>query len=154
MTNGQAGIYLAGPMTGLSWEKTLAWREHVEVELGRDWKILSPARPQQDQDRTKVLKLQTQENNELNLWDTATGVVASDTFLIDQSDWVLANFLGAEKISVGTVWELGYAYHARKKIIVLMSKEDIHNHPFTRRGVDMFTDDIEQVIEFFKRIKP
>ena len=147
-------IYLAGPMSGLTWDEALAWREKVEVELGRDWRVISPVRPQVEMDRTKIITLQTQKDDELNLWDTATALVATDTFFIDQSDWVLANLLNTKKPSFGTVWELGYAYATRKKIVVLMTPEDAHNHPFTRRGVDIFTPSLEDAIEFFKRIKP
>lgn len=147
-------IYLAGPMIGLTWEECLGWREHVEVELGRDWKIISPARPQKDVDRSKMIKLQTRKDNKLHLVDTATGVVASDTFFIKQSDWILANLTNAPKPSIGTMWELGYAYALQKNIIVVMDDNNVHNHPFTRRGVDLFCPTLDEAIEYFKRIKP
>jgi nucleoside 2-deoxyribosyltransferase len=141
-------------MSGSTWDEALEWRELMELELGRDWKLINPVRPPPDTDRSKVIELQTQENNNLDLCDTATALVTADTFFIDQCDWVVANLTNTKKPSFGTVWELGYAYHARKKIIVIMKPEDEHNHPFTRRGVDMFTPSLKEVIEFFKRIKP
>jgi nucleoside 2-deoxyribosyltransferase len=45
---------------------------------------------------------------------------------------VLVNLLGAKTVSVGTVWELGVAYTLRKPVVLVMERDNPHNHPMSR----------------------
>jgi nucleoside 2-deoxyribosyltransferase len=88
----------------------------------------------------------------VDLWVTATGITAQDEFFIDQSDWILAHFLGADIVSIGTIWELGYGWHANKKILSVLEPGSVHDHGFVRRRSHVFTPSLEEAIQFFKAI--
>jgi nucleoside 2-deoxyribosyltransferase len=149
-----ASIYLAGSMTHLTWREALTWRKEVESELSSRWKLINPVRAQvkpEQMDEVIVSPFQG-EDKKLDLWVTATGMTAQDEFYIDQSDWILCYLLNAKKVSIGTVWELGYGWGTGKKILTVLEPKSIHDHPFVRRRSHVFTPSLEEAIEFFKNI--
>lgn len=152
---GKPTIYLAGPMNGLTWREALEWRARVERELGSSWQLINPVRAQIDEDKLDE-PIGSQVRNEgvyVDLHLTATGICAQDEFFIDQSDWILANFVGASRTSIGSVWELGYAWGKGKKIMSVLTPGDVlHDHPFVRRRSHVFTQNLDEAIDFFKHI--
>lgn len=147
-------IYLAGPMSGLTWRQALEWRRECEAELSSRWRLINPVRAQvPEENMDDVIPYSTQLNTEkVDIEVTATAITAQDEFYIDQSDWILANFLFAPKVSIGTVWELGYGWRARKKIYSIIEPGSEHDHPFVRRRSHVFTPDLPDAIRFFKAI--
>lgn len=55
-----------------------------------------------------------------NQLSTDKGIVAKDILDIESSTLVVFNFLGAKKVSVGSVWEMGYAKKCGKPIIMII----------------------------------
>lgn len=145
-------IYLGGPMSGLTWRDALEWRRTVEDKLHSQWRLISPVKQQVGQDLDEIITVQSQDDNKLLLHHTATGVTSQDEFYIDQSDWLLCYFLNAQRVSIGTIWEIGYAWGKGKKILSVVEKGSIHDHPFVRRRSHVFTPNLSEAIEFFKAI--
>ena len=145
-------IYLAGGMTGLTWRQALHWRKEAERLLSHQWKIINPVRQQMNSHPDDIILASTQKDTKLALAHTATGICAQDEFYIDQSDWIFCNTLNAQIPSIGTIWELGYAWGTRKKILTLLEPESIHDHPFIRRRSHVFTPSFEEAIDFFQTI--
>lgn len=145
-------IYLGGPMSGLKWRDALEWRNKVEEELCYQWRLISPVKQQLGQNLDELITVQTQNDNELLLHHTATGVTSQDEFYIDQSDWLLCYFLNAPKVSIGTMWEMGYGWGKGKKILSVLEPNSIHDHPFVRRRSHVFTPSLTEAIQFFKAI--
>lgn len=147
-------IYLAGPMSGLTWRQALSWRRECEAELSKDWRLINPVRAQVPEERMDdTIPSTTQLDTEkVDLWVTATGVTSQDEFYIDQSDWILANFLQATHVTIGSVWELGYGWGTRKKILSVIEPGSIHDHAFIRRRSHVFTPSLDEAIQFFKAI--
>lgn len=147
-------IYLAGPMTGLTWRQALAWRKECEAELSSRWRLINPVRAQVDEDDMddEIPNITQGDATLLDLWMTATAITTQDEFYIDQSDWMLCHFLGAQKASIGTIWEMGYGWHAGKKIVSVLDPGSVHDHPFVRRRSHVFTPSLSDTIAFFKAI--
>lgn len=145
-------IYLAGPMSGCTWREATEWRDYTKQELKAYYDCISPCVPMRIQDLDEMIGLQTQEDMTLPIYQTATGVTSQDEWFIDKADWVLANFTNATKVSIGTIWELGYAWGRHKKIISVFNSDNVHNHPFVRRRSHVFVPTLEESIEFFKAI--
>jgi nucleoside 2-deoxyribosyltransferase len=140
-------------MSGLTWRQALAWRREVEAELSNRWRLINPVRAQVAEDKLdQPIPLTNQRKKHVDLWVTATGVTAQDEFFIDQSDWILAYFLDAKIVSIGTVWELGYGWGTGKKIISVLEPGSIHDHGFVRRRSHVFTPHLSEAIDFFKAI--
>jgi len=145
-------IYLAGSMTGLTWKEALEWREQATWQLEDKWKLINPVRQQLGSDENAMIEASTQKDGNLILAHTATGICAQDEFYIDQCDWLFCNLLGAPRVSIGTMWELGYAWGQDKKILTVVEPGSIHDHPFVRRRSHIFTPDFDEAVEFFATI--
>lgn len=97
-------IYLAGPVTNTSWDDAVGWRRLVHAMiLDMDMDVLNPVRH---------------------------GVNASDRFItaacredVKRCDAVFVNFLGAEKLSIGTLIEIAWADMMRKPIVLVIDED-------------------------------
>jgi nucleoside 2-deoxyribosyltransferase len=147
-------LYLAGPMSGLTWRQALEWRKQATDVLHTQWRIINPVRHQVPTERLdEIIPCSTQHNNKhVALHLTATGIASQDEFYIDQSDWIFCNFLDAVKPTFGSVWELGYAWGRRKHILSVIEPGSMHDHPFIRRRSHVFTPSLEDAIQYFVTI--
>ena len=143
-------VYLAGPITGLSYKGCTNWREYAIAEL-RKWKIagISPLRAKD---------YLASETNVADKYDkfvlsTQKGITTRDRFDVNFCDVMLANLLGAQKASIGTVIEYGWADAARKPIITVMEKEgNIHDHSMLREITGYRVESLEEGLLVAKAI--
>lgn len=123
-------VYLAGPITGLTYDGGQNWRaEAMKMldEYGIDG--YSPLRGKDYLRRHGELPPHGVSGK--NPLGTNKGIVARDINDVRTSDALLINFLGATKVSIGTVAEIGAAYALHKPMVLVMEKEDNpHNHGF------------------------
>ncbi len=67
---------------------------------------------------------------------------------VKRCNCVLANLLPADRVSIGTMFEIAWAFCLGKPIIVVMNKPDlIHNHPFVRTAATAIVRNLHQAIE-------
>ena len=118
-------VYLAGPIGGCTYEGCVTWRDYAKQQLADVGLIgLSPMRAKE------FLK------NEINIDDreythpvaTPQGISCRDEWDCTRSDIVLLNLLGATKVSIGSMIEVGMARVARVPMIVVMEPGGIHEH--------------------------
>ena len=127
-------VYLAGPITGLTFGEATDWRDYaVGVLAFHGITGLSPMRG-----KDFILKRigerqvlgQTYEDSPMS---TQRGIVARDRFDVGRTDIVLFNFLGAERVSIGTMIEYGWASAQGKVIVTVMEQAgNVHDHAFVR----------------------
>jgi len=119
-------IYLAGPMAGLSIKEAKQWR--IALTSYSDlFELLSPCRDHEDIEGV----IEGHGGGEAFMCKPKE-IYSRDTHDIFRSDAILVNFTNAEKISIGTVFELGYASGLGKPIVTVGLKEGIHDHVFTQ----------------------
>lgn len=94
-------VYLAGPITGLTFEEAKGWRDDVTQQLGDTWHCLSPLRGKEHCD----LGSEPLPSN----FDGGGDAVRRDLHDIRRSQAVLLNLLDTPIPSIGTMCELGYA---------------------------------------------
>ena len=150
--------YLAGPITGLSYgEARHGWRDKVGRSLNAVGILpLSPMRGKEELNH--VRRLSGDPDAYGDLLTTAQGILARDYNDVARCDVVLANFLGAEQVSIGTCCEFGFAYALRKPVVVIMEKEDRpagfgrlpisnpHRHAFLTQIASYWVEDFEEAI--------
>lgn len=123
-------VYLGGPITGLSYEEARnGWRRAFANSLSKKIEPLSPMRQEGHLAEIKEISGHAYDSNPLS---TARGIFAKDCLDIDRSDVVVFNYLDAKRPSVGSIFEMGYAYHARKPIVTVMRRgfDNPHDHLF------------------------
>jgi len=143
-------IYLAGPITGLSWEEATDWRKQAlerfqdESKGGKTYVGLSPLRGKEYlKDETEIAH--SYEDVQLS---SAKMINARDTFDVRRSDLILVNLKGATKVSIGTMLEIGAAFILNKPIIVIMEDGNIHKHPMLSEMACATVPDIDTALYF------
>lgn len=118
-------VYLAGPITGCSYDGSVNWRETMIKNL-KEFGIngLSPMRCKEYLLKEKSIADQYSQK----VLSSAKGITTRDRWDVSRCDLVLVNLLGAYKVSIGTCIEYGWADAFRKPIITVIEENNIHKH--------------------------
>lgn len=144
-------VYLAGPIAGKSFDESNDWREKIaQSDFARKVEFFSPLRG-----KHKLLSHLPVINDTSPVDHPLTrskGILARDFNDVATCDLLLANFLGAERVSVGTVSEIAWAWILRKPIIVVMEPGSIHDHIFVTEQAGFVVPTLNQAIEVMDAI--
>lgn len=138
-------VYLAGPITGLTYGEGQGWREYCAAELPVEIRAISPL-------RAKGVELSRRgplrDAYEDNCLTSTSGITTRDRFDCTRADAVLVNLYGATEVSIGTCIELGWAdAHRIPIVLVIEHKGNIHDHPMVRGVTGFRVDSLEEGIE-------
>lgn len=141
-------VYLGGPITGLTFDEARAWRLDAAAWLAEHGvTTLDPLRGKEQLGRT---------DTPLTAWFDGGGeAVYRDLRDITVSDIVLLNFQDAERVSIGTCAEMGYAacvridsdYYDPPEVVVVRNT-DIYDHVFVDYMADKTFETLEQALEY------
>jgi nucleoside 2-deoxyribosyltransferase len=142
-------IYLAGPITGLTYEGATDWRNQVSERLN-SYKIecLSPMRGKEYLQGKGALTSGTYDG----LLTTAKGIMRRDHFDCTRATALLVNLLGTKKVSIGTVMEIAWAYDKRIPVIAVMEPDNLHHHVMLDEGVHYTVGTIEDAVQVLKQL--
>src|ERR1051326_3631143 len=120
------GVYLAGPITGLTygqarhgWRKEFADLLAIRAPHIECW---SPMRQKEFLDNQQELECRGDDLQKIeHALARPLGILARDSNDVGNRDAMVACFLGATRVSIGTVWEIGHAAAQvpRKPIVVV-----------------------------------
>ena len=153
-------VYLAGPISGLTYDEATGWREVISACLAGDGiKCLSPLRAEVYLRNHKGLLNDIQGTDELvdtacqvRAMCTQRGVFARDKLDAENCSVLLLNVLGAKKISIGSVLEVGWANANKRLIVLVMEEGNPHDHCFMREAADFRTDSLVEATDIIKAI--
>jgi nucleoside 2-deoxyribosyltransferase len=136
-------VYLAGPISGLTFDDAQDWRAEFANRIDPQIACYSPLR---GKDYLKMRGPLEGSYDEFPL-STDQGITARDRFDCMGSDLVIFNLLGATRISIGTMIELGWADAARNPSILIMEKTgNPHEHPMLRQTTQFRVDNLKDGI--------
>jgi hypothetical protein len=135
-------LFLAGPLTGISYGDALDWRKYVESKLPSDVIAFSALRGKEYVAKEAVLKDSYPEH----LLSTPQGTITRDRYDVSRCDALLVNFLKADRVSIGTIMEMAWADAWRIPIILAMEKGNIHDHAFVRQVAGFIAGDLDEAI--------
>jgi len=124
-------VYAAGPITGTTYEECTEWRKMLAAFLPPDVRVLSPLRAKTYLRDEKVIGDHYTEH----IMSTQRGITVRDRWDTICADCLVVNLLGASRVSIGTMIELGWADRDanRKPIIGIMEDEgNLHDHSMVR----------------------
>lgn len=136
-------LYLSGPITGLSYGGAVDWREYVATKLPPHISALSPMRAKTYLANEKKLGHSYEEHP----LSSSKGIIHRDRFDTFRCDMILVNFLGAEKVSIGTVMEIAWADAARTPIVLAMEKGNVHDHGMVREAAGFIVPTLDEAIQ-------
>jgi nucleoside 2-deoxyribosyltransferase len=144
-------VYLAGPISGCDYNTATDWREQVTEDLAKyGIQGMSPMRCKSY--LKDLADLGVEDVHKMNATSTARGIMTRDRYDCTNCDVLLVNFLGAKRISVGTVMEIAWADLCRTPTIVAMEKDNIHRHAMVDEAVGFRVDTLEEAVEITKGI--
>lgn len=136
-------LFLAGPLTGLSYREALGWRKYVESRLPADVIAFSALRGKEYVADERILKDTYPEH----LLSTPQGTITRDRYDVSRCDALFVNLLKADRISIGTIMEMAWADAWRIPIILAMEKGNIHDHAFVRQVAAFIASDLDEAIQ-------
>lgn len=122
-------VYLAGPITGLTYEEARdGWRKEFDSLMPEHILCKSPMRGKEFLAKRGILASDPDPDTYPdNPMVTSSGIVTRDFFDVRTSDVMVACFLEANGIaSLGTAVEFGLAYSVRTPIVMIADPDDMH----------------------------
>lgn len=142
MSYTQPAVYLAGPITGLSYDATTDWRAAASKALGAHGILgISPMRCKEFLAGARRIA-GSYEDGALG---AAAGIYTRDRHDIRQCDAVLMNLLGVSSPTIGCMIELGWADAFSIPVVLVIEREQdtaaaasefslmLRQHPFVSR---------------------
>ncbi len=137
-------VYLSGPILGTTYEDArYGWRKQVALGLLPGIQVLSPMRHEEHLAETVGV---IGDDQPTHFFAGAKIIVEKDMLDIRRCDLVLVNLLGATKVSIGTVSEMGMAFAMDKTIITVIEPDNIHQHPFVTETSSLVLDNLDDAI--------
>jgi nucleoside 2-deoxyribosyltransferase len=123
-------VYLAGPITGKSYGDAADWRGYASRWLAdRGLVGVSPMRWKHYLAAEHAIA----DSYEHHPLSNQRGLTARDRFDCQRCPVTLVNLLGTDRVSIGTMIELGWADAARNLLVLVMEPEgNLHDHAMVR----------------------
>lgn len=131
-------VYLAGKMTGLTYEEMMEWRIHAENFL----RI-----PDTGESKFRIIN---PVDTDFGTTPSKREMVHSNKFQISNSDIVLAE-LNHEEVSIGTLFEIAYANEKGKPVIVWGKNKKIIDHLWVEESITKAFDTLFDACVYIRR---
>jgi nucleoside 2-deoxyribosyltransferase len=147
-------VYLAGPISGLTYDNAQDWREHAAQELmTAGCEVYDPLRGKAvlvNQGGVISNGTKTSEYEDAMVSDAL--IYARDKHDVLNCDIMLVNLLGATEKSLGTICEVALAEDHNKIVILVMKKDgsEVHDHPFFRAMKMIWVETLEEALELIQ----
>jgi nucleoside 2-deoxyribosyltransferase len=79
-------------------------------------------------------------------------IVKRDYWMVNQADLVYVDLLFAKKVSIGCMMELAWAHQLGKHTVVVLEKDNIHDHAFVLETADMRFTSGGQAIKYVQNM--
>lgn len=146
-------VYLAGPISGLSYGAACNWRDEATAYLGaRGIEALSPMGGKEYlKDVSKFLD--AVDYGTMGPLSGDRAITTRDRFFATTCDVLLVNLLGAEKVSIGTVLEIAWADAKRIPIVIAMEKKgNPHEHGMIRELAGFRAQTLDEALWITARV--
>lgn len=140
-------VYLYGPITGLTFDGAQDWRTWMARELDRfGIDAVSPLRAKDYLRECGQLTGHGRDFLDLGVFSTPQAILARDKFDVLRADMLVGNFLGAERVSTGSMFEQAWAHLHHKPIAAAIEKEgNPHDHIFFNTTLGFRTQSLEEL---------
>lgn len=140
-------VYLAGPISGCTYEECVGWREDFLRSMPSSIKCLSPMRGKTSRgstcrESTDSGSVQPDKSDRILRTDAA--IMARDFFDCTRADVIVFNFLNTTRVSVGTCMEVAWGYAKHTPMVFIMKKGDFHDHPMIRACGGFWCETLEE----------
>ena len=144
-------IYCVKPISGESGKDVFEYYERIRktlLDIGYD--VLTPLYGKGKLRTELEFKAHGYENDPLT---TNHAIFGRDKFFVQQSDIIFANFIGASRVSIGSIMEIAIGHMVGKQIVVVMEKDNIHRHSFVLEASTIVFEGENEAINYLNEIQ-
>ena len=152
----QRTVYLAGPISGVSYAGCTDWRKAIIADLATAGiKGLSPMRGKEYLSHVEEFTSDGDKyataHGVSRVMSTNRGIMTRDRFDATRCDALLVNFLGAPRVSIGTVMEIAWADAHRTPIVCAMEAEgNPHEHGMIFEAIGFRVPTLAEAVDVLK----
>lgn len=147
-------VYLAGPITGLSYDGAVDWREHAKLDLSiAGIAAYSPMRAKAYLWHVESFTADGDAYKAISVLSSDRGIMTRDRWDATRCDLLLANLLGAERVSIGTVMEIAWADLARRPIVTVIEPSgNPHDHGMIKEAIGFRVSTLDEALALIRAI--
>lgn len=148
-----SSVYLAGPISGLTFGECTDWRKHavesLEIVGIKAW---SPMRHKDYLANMGALPAVLPANMK-KVMSRPKGIISRDRFDCTRVDAILMNLVGAKTVSIGTMMELAWADLSRIPVVCAIEESgNVHEHSMVDEAINFRVPTLEEAIQVVKMI--
>ena len=141
-------VYLAHPISGLSYNDVIAYFESTAKQLTDiGYEVLSPMTGKKELRNELNLRAEGYKNP----CSTNHAIVRRDKWCVEHSDVFFLDLIDAQEISIGSTCELAWAYASNVHSIVVLPEESKMRHAFILEMADILYTNHNDAIEYLKK---
>ena len=142
-------IYLAGPITGKSFDEVMSrYREKTAMLVDFGYEVLSPMTAKGGLSGVGAFVSSGYAGPVAN----DHSIFERDRWMVTQADVVLADLSNAVGVSIGTMMELAWASYLNKHTILVMQTGNVHDHAFVKEAADVRFGDMEEAYDYLREL--
>jgi nucleoside 2-deoxyribosyltransferase len=142
-------IYLAGPITGKSFDEVMnRYKEKTSVLTDFGYDVLSPMTAKGGLKGVTTF-LSTGYGGPVA---NDHSIFERDRWMVTQADVVLADLSNATAVSIGTTMELAWASMLDKHTVLVMGEGNAHDHAFVKEAADVRFADLESAYDYLREL--
>lgn len=146
-------VYLAGPISGLTYAGASDWREYAKKELAKSGiKARSPMRGKAFLESQGILQANCDAYGVMSAISSNKGITTRDRYDATTCDVLLVNVVGAKEVSKGTMIELGWADAHRVPIVLAMEPGNVHEHGIVKEVAGFIVPTLDEAIHIVRSI--
>lgn len=142
-------IYLAGPITGKSYDEVVSmYREKTKVLSGLGYDVLCPMTGKEYLRNEVEFKAHGFDQSPIS---TNHAIFERDKWMVERADIILADLSNSgNRVSIGAVMELAWASITGTHSIVILPEDNIHQHAFVLEAGDIIFETLEDAMKYLK----
>ncbi len=147
-------VYLIGPITGLDYNGAQDWRDGVKAELEATgtYHCITPMRGKDHLKQFEGALTACIPEGASRPGCNDHDILKRDCYDVHRSDVLFCNLLGAKTVSLGSMWEMAWAYRAQNYSICVMEPGNVHEHIFTNEGCSIRFYTVEEAVAWVKDV--
>jgi len=141
-------IYLAHPISGLSYDEIVAYYVKMRERLSPEWEIMNPMTAKEELRNETKLRAYDYDNPVA----TNKAIVHRDFWMVSRSDVLYANLLGVTWPSIGCIIELSWAWARQIHTVVAMDFMGPNWHAFVIEMANIIFSGENDAINYLNRL--
>lgn len=136
-------IYLVGFISGEHMKECVEWRKKIVMHYrALDWDIIFL-------DPLNGKDLESIDKEGLNSNIPQKAFLHRDYKCVTEADLIIANMntFGSTRPSIGSIYEMAWAWVLRKPLILITKDSIYKDHPFTKDTYSVVVESVEELIE-------